>query len=74
MKPFDLEKAVNGAPELTDTQILEGIRELLEWDGNGYWLPDWCIKEIDYDKETDFTPGPTPEEFREVLVKRLKNY
>ena len=50
---------------LTDTQLLHWLRDKLEWDGRGYWLPEICIVEIqDGDEEC---LEPTMQEFRHAL-------
>lgn len=53
-------------PMVRDGELLEKLRQKLECDGFGYWLPEICLKEIPPEVEGVGTP-PTQEEFREAL-------
>lgn len=55
---------------MTDTQILNWLRKNLEWDGYGYWLPEFCIKERGWGEEN--CAEPTMKEFRAALEARAK--
>lgn len=48
-----------------DARRLDAIRKSLHWDGHGYWLPDWCIKERERLEEA--VPEPTLDEFRATI-------
>lgn len=54
----------------TDKERLEALIEHLEWDGYGYWLPEWCVKVCEFET---YTEEPSPKEFREFLDSRLFN-
>ena len=56
---------------LTDTQLLKWLRDRLEWDGRGYWLPELCIVEMQ-DGE-DECPEPTMQDFRQALRARARS-
>ena len=48
-----------------DARRLDAIRKSLHWDGHGYWLPDWCVKERERLEEA--VPEPTLDEFRAAI-------
>lgn len=50
---------------MTDGQLLKELRDRLEWDGQGYWLPEICIKELE--RGDDECPEPSMSEFRAAL-------
>lgn len=52
-----------------DAERLSNLRCILDWDGNGYWLPDICIKERDWGQE--FCQEPTIEEMRSAIDAAL---
>lgn len=54
---------------MTDAQILRWLRDNLQWDGYGYWLPEICIKELDGES----CPEPTMKEFRANLSKIIQS-
>lgn len=56
---------------LTDTQLLKWLRENLEWDGHGYWLPEICIVEMQHGD--DECPEPTMQEFRHELREHVRS-
>jgi len=60
---------VNVRP-LTDAQLLRWLRDKLDWDGYGYWLPEICIKETGLGN--DKCPEPTMAEFRSALSERAR--
>jgi hypothetical protein len=53
---------------MTAAQLLRWLRDNLEWDGHGYWLPEICIRERTFGQ--DFCPEPTMIEFRAALTER----
>jgi hypothetical protein len=53
---------------MTDTQILEWLCDNLEFDGYGYWLPEICVKSMDFDELCLVSP-PTITEFRTLLIE-----
>ena len=55
---------------LSDAQLLRWLRDHMEWDGQGYWLPEICIRERGWGQ--DFCPQPTMDEFRDVLSERAR--
>ena len=55
--------------EMTDKQLLRWLRDNLEWDGHGYWLPEICVKESYYKDE--FCAEPTMKEFRASLIEKI---
>lgn len=55
---------------LSDAQLLRWLRDHLEWDGHGYWLPEICIREREWGQE--FSPEPTMNEFCAVLSERAR--
>ena len=55
---------------LSDTQLLGWLRDNLEWDGHGYWLPEICLRERTFGH--DFCPELTMLEFREILSERVR--
>ena len=54
----------------TDKELLKALHDRLDWDGNGYWLPNICIKEKQF--ESDLCPLPTFEEFIIELNKEIE--
>lgn len=54
-----------------DTNRLQGLCKHAEWDGYGYWLPEWCIKERDSDFYAYRTPDPTIDELREAIDTKI---
>jgi hypothetical protein len=55
--------------DITDTQRLQFLISALEWDGYGYWLPEWCMKPSPQ-PQRDPCPEPTLKEFRVELDRR----
>lgn len=55
---------------ISDAQLIRWLRDHLEWDGHGYWLPEICIREIAFG-EVD-CPEPTLKEFRAALSEHAK--
>jgi hypothetical protein len=66
--------AIAAPSAVEDTQLLKLLISKLEWDGFGYWLPEWCVKEREsyIGMMGDYTPPPTLDEFREFLKERAK--
>ena len=68
---FNNGSVVQAESSNADTFRLQSLSKCLEWDGNGYWLPDWCIKESGpWDRV--FCKVPTLEEFRAVIDEKLE--
>lgn len=55
---------------MTDAQILRWLRDHMEWDGHGFWLPEICIREAEWRQQ--FCPEPTMSEFRSALSERAR--
>ena len=75
MSTEDSRPAVVGQVEpsvrpLTDAQLLRWLRDHMDWDGNGYWLPELCIRERGWGQ--DYCPQPTMDEFRAALSERVR--
>jgi hypothetical protein len=57
---------------MTDTQLIEWMHSNMDWDGEGYWLPDVCIRERAWGEEN--CKRPTSQEFRAVLTAKAQEY
>lgn len=55
---------------ITDAHLLRWLRDHLEWDGHGYWLPEICIVEMR--AGDDECPEPTMHEFRQALREHAR--
>lgn len=55
---------------LTDAQLLRWLRDHMDWDGHGYWLPEICLREREPGQ--DYCPEPTMHEFRALLSERAQ--
>ena len=56
---------------LSDAKLLRWLRDNMDWDGHGYWLPEICIREPDFGQDC-ICPEPTMKEFRAVLIARVR--
>lgn len=55
---------------LSDETLLRWLHAHMDWDGNGYWLPDVCIREPSHGQES--CDRPTIDEFRAVLSEHIR--
>jgi hypothetical protein len=65
-----VDRQVRPLPPLSDSKLLRWLRDNMNWDGHGYWLPEICLREGDL--RNDFCPEPTMDEFRAALSERAR--
>ena len=59
----DLASQIDSLKE--DAERLAFINAKLEWDGHGYWMPEWCIVGIEGQQE--MIGHPSIDKFREAI-------
>lgn len=64
------EQQESAVPVLSDEQLLQWLKDNLEWDGQRYWLPELVVREREYGQE--FCPEPTLDEFRALLSQHIQ--
>lgn len=54
---------------LSDAKLIRWLRDNLEWDGYGYWLPEVCVRKLQHGENECYEP--TMQEFRTFLSAKV---